>query len=546
MTLTNRIQRAVIRSSPYAPFRWIYAAAYGAMLLWLMVRVRRIPEIRYLELRKPRTSHRYGSSDLDVRAETYRLDAAQFSALSNRLADVLRPATPWMRILDFYIFGPLEAQLQRRLGLISFGDSHWVPLLGRKHPRESTPEQGVLPFRNTVLCRAIYEYGSLTQDLLQSTFDLHSTWTLYRRMTRIDDASDASISPPRTMNSESGRLRIRLRSRADRIAHGGPIDEVADADLEDLFALSLDELDGIATTSLSEREGFGDSDFHLVDESIRPATLTEATASCSFAVAELCSQLVDFVQGAILGGVPATSFDYRIYLILRDGLGVRERSEVFRAVRKTYTAQDTYRRVPNIYLRLRHPTILTPSMWRATSQWYHALRPVEEFFFLQRHGVVLWGKDLRDQLTSPASEDLVRSAAIAVADLRNGIWAATYDRRPRQLFDALLGRIPALWLLLARSTIATSADEALVGCRAAGFPEISLLTDLRARVSGLSAERLPATNDAIWKPALERSSIWMDEIAELALSRLEFRSGDTSQTSQGLIRQGLIRQGLDG
>jgi hypothetical protein len=92
MNLTSHIQRAVMKSSPYWPFRWIYGAAYGAILLWLMIRIRRIPEIKYLELRVPRTDHRFGSSDLDLRAETTQLTASEFFALSNRLANVLRPS----------------------------------------------------------------------------------------------------------------------------------------------------------------------------------------------------------------------------------------------------------------------------------------------------------------------------------------------------------------------------------------------------------------------------------------------------------------------
>ena len=60
---------------------------------------------------------------------------------------------------------------------------------------------------------------------------------------------------------------------------------------------------------------------------------------------DLCSRLSDLVQSAILGCVPATSFDYRIYLILRDGLAIPERVEVFRAIREMYTANDTYRRI---------------------------------------------------------------------------------------------------------------------------------------------------------------------------------------------------------
>jgi len=48
-------------------------------------------------------------------------------------------------------------------------------------------------------------------------------------------------------------------------------------------------------------------------------------------------------------------------------------------------------------------------LWRAGARWYHAaMRPVEEFFFFKRHGVVLWGKDTREQLTEPPGRPLLR------------------------------------------------------------------------------------------------------------------------------------------
>jgi hypothetical protein len=511
-----------MRSSPYQPFRCVYAAAYGAMLLWLMMRVRRIPEILYLELRTPRKGHRFGISDLDLRAETKRLTVSEFFALSNRLADVLRPSNRLKRILDFYIFGPKEAQLQRRLGPISFGDSRWIRLLGLKSTPESAQRRTAEPSKNAVLCRAMYEYGSFLQELFQSSPDIHSTWTLYRRMTRIDNEFG---SAPRAFDSECERLRERLRRRADRIAMGGRLREMEASDLEELFALALAEIDSISETSVCPADMVRDSNFQPISIAIRPENLTDAMRSCSAAVSNLCSQLSGLVQSAILGCVPATSFDYRIYLILRDELGMQERVEVFRAIREMYTAKDTYRRIPNTYLRLRHPMVLKPSMWRASSRWYHALRPVEEYFFFKHHGVVLWGKDLREELSEPSAVDVIRSAAIAVSDLRNGIWGAVHDRRPRQLTDALLGRIPALWLLLAQSTIATSSGEALAGCAAAGFPQILVLAELQKRLAGVRPEHLPSTDDPMWNPALEAASVWMDEIAEMALVRLESRSG---------------------
>jgi hypothetical protein len=61
----------------------------------------------------------------------------------------------------------------------------------------------------------------------------------------------------------------------------------------------------------------------------------------------------------------------------------------------------------------------------------------------------------------------------------------------------------------------------LAGCAAAGFPQISRLDELRERLSGGRPEHLPNTDDPVWKPALEATSIWTEEIAQIALARLE-------------------------
>ncbi len=337
-------------------------------------------------------------------------------------------------------------------------------------------------------------------------------------MTRIDDYL---IAMHGTLDFESQRLGDRVRSQAIRRTRGGALRELTPAESGELFALALRGVDSIAETAMRRADAGSDRSFHLTAAAIPPANLPAVIGSCSAAVSELCARLAGRVESAILGCVPATWFDFRIYLIVRDGLDSRELVEVFRAIREIYTANDSYRRIPSTWLRLRHPMVLTRTMWRASSRWYHALRPVEECFFFKRHGVVLWGRDPRDALTvAPSAIDVIRSAAIAVSDLRNGVWQASHSGRPRQLVDAMLGRIPALWLLLAHSTLATSSEEALAGCAEAGFPQISILDELRKRLAGLRPQNLPSTEDALWKPALEASCDWLDDLVARALERL--------------------------
>ncbi len=519
----GRLQRIVMRSSRYWPLRWIYGASYGALLLWLVVRLRRLPEIRLLELRRPRGDHCFGSSDLDLRAQTLRLTATEYFGLCDRLADVLRPRKRWMKILDFHLVGPAEMELQRRLGAISFGDSRWIRLFGHQSAPATPAELTAAP------CRAMYEYGYICQELFERRFDLHSTRSLYRRMTRVDHEFRSLRG---SLDEPGADLRRQVMSVAESVTAKGRLRIARPDELESVFALAICELDSIARCSAATR-GL-DSDFLPVAESLAPANLSRAVASCSVAINELCRENSKLLLSAIIGGVPGTGFDYRIYLIVRGGLGVNELLEVHRAIRSTYTAANSSSRIPTTYLRLRHPTVLTPQMWRASSRWYHALRPVEEYYLLRRHGVVLWGEDLRGELRPPTNSDVVFSAAIAATDLRHIIWESIHDRRPKQLADALVGRIPALWLLLSESRIATSSGEALAGCAASGFFKIEILQKLRDRIENESPEKLPQTDDPIWKQALQSTSVWLDQIVAMAAARLERPSNMMATESTGV------------
>ena len=521
MAFGDRLQRFVIRTSPYPPFRWIYAIVYAAMLGWLVVQVRRTPQIKRLELRAPHPGHRFGISDLDVRAETARLSTEQYFRLCRRLSKFLRPSSRWRRILDFYVYGPHEWELQRRLGPTSFGSSRMFRLFGSKrNVAASIPDP---PASNAQLCRAMYEYGCLSELLFEETLTVPLTWTILRRFKRIDDAFAAKQLK---LSSEDSEVRTDFNLRAARMLAGGRLHPMRNSDIERLLCIALAEADALCRNAIEERIASNDSIFSLIDASIPPDHMAEAIKSCSSGVVNLCSRIEDHLQSAILGCVPAATFDYRLYLILREGLSISARAAVFRAIRAEYRSEGSYGRIRTEYLRLRYPTVLTPAMWWAASRWYHALRSVEEYYFFARHEAVLWGRDLRGELTEPSAIDVIRSAAIAVADLRNLIWEAAHHQNARRLVDILTGRIPALWLLLARSIVATSSGEALAGCIATGFPGVEIIQELRARTINKPPNELPAVGDLLWKPALDASSGWIDDIGALALARL----GSNSQS----------------
>jgi hypothetical protein len=192
--------------------------------------------------------------------------------------------------------------------------------------------------------------------------------------------------------------------------------------------------------------------------------------------------------------------------------------EISRAIRGLLADPRSHRHFPSGYFRLRAPLLVTPSLWRAGSRWYHALRPVEEQYFLNRHGMVLWGADPRTALDLPSASDLVRSAALAVSTLKQRVWAALHLRQPARLCDLLVGRIPALWLLLAKHTVATSAPEALAECASDGFAHRDVLVELARRVAGCPPRQLPAVGEEIWRPALQAMPDWLEDLAEMAVA----------------------------
>jgi hypothetical protein len=105
-----------------------------------------------------------------------------------------------------------------------------------------------------------------------------------------------------------------------------------------------------------------------------------------------------------------------------------------------------------------------------------------------------------------------------VADLRNRIWAAIHLRQSRRLADLVMGRLPALWLLLANSIVTTSVAEAIASCSENSFPHVEHLRALHLRVAGCSPGDLPPTTDETWRPSIRSLTDWLDGLTEMAVS----------------------------
>jgi hypothetical protein len=514
----GRLQNFVIRTSPWPPFRWGYAAIYGGALLWLLARLRRVPEIRSVDLRLPRRGHCFGSSDLDLRAATVPLSVPEFIAFAERLARVLLPGTSWRRIFDLYAFPEAEHELQRRLGSLSaVRHERWIRVLGAGTPAAGAAAEG----DEARLGRVMYDYVAICQGVFEGPIDLHRTRLLYSEVLRIDREARAGGA---AVDAIPGSPAAGVLAMAHRAAVRGRVRCASFAAAVRAHALALAEATALARALPAGAAADGDGSITMVAPGAPADTHAAAIDGCRDVVATLCESTGGAIRSAILGGIPGCRYEYRIYLVVRDDLDDDAHLALCRAVRERFVlAQDA---VPYQLFRLRFPTLLTPALWRAAGRWYHALRPVEEHYVLQRRGVVLWGEDSRAELGAPTADAVRRSAALTVADLRNRIWGALHDHRPRTLADLLAAYVPTLWLLLARSLVATSPAETVAACVAHGFPHADVLSELDARLAGVPATAVPDVDDPIWRPALEACTDWLDDLTRRALAAVPAHEPD--------------------
>jgi len=503
-------QRVMMRTSHLAPFWAAYAAAYGAALFWLVARIRKVPEISTLDLRLARHGHCFGSSDLDLRAETVPLSAPEFFKLCDRLSDVLLPSKPWRKIFDLYVFPRGEFELQRRLE--DFGSKgRWIRLCGPKTAANLTyPE-----IRSAYLGKVAYDYDFIGRELFESSLDIHHTRLIYKKTMEIHQ--EVLARPHRTDNFTS-----EISAQVLEAAHGPAVKgRASNASFDALahaYAFALAETSSLCEESSSECAAERGSKYLSFVSPVAPETRERAVASCKATIADLCSSLGGSVRSAVLGAVPGTSYDYRLHLVVREDLSLSSHLKLCHALRELFSGTGSYCKVPIDYLRMRPPIVLTPALWRSMHHWYNSLRPVEEYYFLKRHGVVLWGEDMRGELRDPSRADVTRSAVLAVADLRNRIWTALHLRQSCRLVDLVMGRVPTLWLLLADSTVATSVGEAVRGCVEGSTPHASKLETLYRRLAGRDPQDLPPVSDEFWTPALESLTDWLDGLAEIATS----------------------------
>ncbi|HYA35924.1 MAG TPA: hypothetical protein VEF03_09895 [Candidatus Binataceae bacterium] len=433
--------------------------------------------------------------------------AEEFFAVADRLANILLAENAWLRVVDLHLFPSCELKLQRRLQSQSFNeDPRWYCLFGTP---TAIATNSVAP-SDEFLGRAAYDYAFICKELFQGTLDLHATRLLYTKAGRIHRTLGTILPWSPDLSSD-----FREVLQAARESERGRPRKASFPELARAHALALKELSMACECAL--RKPDGSRAMAMTRECIAPETMDAAVASCRETIGRLCNDLQGTLRSAMLSAVPGCAFEYRVNLVLDDQAKPEEVIAVSKAVRALYSSPTVHQQIPREYFREFFPLVLTKSAYAASARCFHALRPAEESAFLRRHGVVLWGENLRDCAILADADETRRSAAVASADLRNRIWAALHLNQPHRLLDLLMGRIAALWLVLARSEVATSPGEAVMGCVRAEMPNAEILENLYRCTAGRRRSELPGVHDNLWKPALDALTHWLDDITGMAL-----------------------------
>ena len=491
-----------MRTSSYPPLRWAYAAGYGAILLPVVARLRLTAEIRSVQIKLPGGPFCFGSSDIDLWGVVAPVSLPAFLALCDRLSNLLEPQHALGRIIDLYLLSEAEAELRGRIESQS-SMSHRIRLTGagqRLCRTEAGPEQSRLG-------RVMYRFMNMSRMVMRAPLDAHQARILSKSLLNIDQ--EWRRQPSGFAGSPQYGAVI---ATAYDSARGKLINPEGDAQAPGVLAAALEAADAISVEFSAPSDKSGE--FVPAEYAAAPMGLELAIAKVRRPIDRLCADIGEMLSAVMLGGNPGFDYVWRTYFIVREGLSPADRMKVFSWLASA-KVRDFFQR-----FSLGYPIVLTSSMWRSMHRWYHPDRPVEEFYFFKRHGISLWGEDLRDQLSAPGREDVLRSAAISIAHIRSQLWRAVHAGQARHLSNLLLGRLPTLWLLLTRGVVATSSGEAMETVHAESLPHVEALASLHATLRSLSPRELPSTSESVWTPVLEKATEWIDAALESALRQV--------------------------
>jgi hypothetical protein len=504
----ERIQAFVINCSSYPFVRGAFGTIYAAALVRIVVLMRLVPQIRSLYLKIPSWgTYCFGSSDLDLLATTRNLEWPTASALRDRLADFLLPRGSWWRIIDLHIF--TERELDLKILVESSADAtSRIRIFGtqRDFRRISSLDSNM----NALF----YEYFQICERVFSGPHTAHQIRIVSKTVLKVCEqlllSGAEKISGDRATND--------LFRRAVQFARGRGIQHVSETEVAEMFQLASAGLSELCDGLPADNNDKAEPKIRLTKVAEPPATMERFANRCRPELESLTAEFSDVIACAMIGGTPGCEFDYRIYLVLRDETLTDRTMPFFGALRKLFTSSSL---LNSQFWRIRCPIVLTLSMWKSSSVWYHALHPCDESYFVRRHGVVLAGQDLRELSREPNENDLLRSAAQSVCDLTNIVWESIRHSQTTRLTDVLLGRIPVLWLTLFKATIVTTREEAMRECRDLDFPYFAILDELNRDVRDLPPERLPPVNSSIWKPWVEKSHELIDSMVETARCRIK-------------------------
>ena len=204
--------------------------------------------------------------------------------------------------------------------------------------------------------------------------------------------------------------------------------------------------------------------------------MDEFVFQCHLGLERLFSEFSDVIASALVGGTPGCDFDYRIYLILYDGTSSARLMAFFSALRDVFTSSNLS--ISELF-QMRNPMVLTTSLWKKSSMWYHALRTLEEPYFLRR----AWcgsGRPgpARTAWRTECERSVSEHCAVRGRSAQHNVGVKFVTAKRDDWPTCYWAGFPVLWLILSKGTIATSRGEALSECAKLDFPNFDQLEEL--------------------------------------------------------------------
>ena len=192
-----------------------------------------------------------------------------------------------------------------------------------------------------------------------------------------------------------------------------------------------------------------------------------------------CESQAHSIKSAILASAPCTNFGYFLYFILNDNLGDPEYLKTISDIKKAYPDRLLFSAVGSyhIYFIAHMPEILRFSGLNYINKFRHPSCLPVEYYYLKRHGKIIYGENLVENLTEPGRDELLENILRFSSSLPSKVRWAFMGRHIRHIMAYLYCILPATRLILEHGVITTTPGESLLEYRKHYGKEAAWLED---------------------------------------------------------------------